>query len=71
MTEQHEPDKAGDLLTPRETAERLHVHPRTLIRMAERAELDPVVLPSGHRRYRREEVERIVAPTATPVKAAS
>ena len=58
---QHEPEV---LLTPREAAEQLHVHPRTLQRMAERGDIAAVKLPSGHRRYRAVEIARITRSTA-------
>ena len=46
-----------DLLTPREVCERLRISPATLRGWDQR--LSPVKLPSGHRRYRREEIEAI------------
>lgn len=48
-------------MSPKEAASKLHVHPRTLVRMAERGELSPVTLPSGHRRYSRAEIEEIIS----------
>ena len=47
------------LMRPAEVARILSVHPRTLQRMADRGDLTAITLPSGHRRYRREDVLRI------------
>lgn len=49
--------KADDLLTPREVCAVLRISPSTLRTWD--AHLPPVRLPSGHRRYRRSEVEAI------------
>jgi predicted site-specific integrase-resolvase len=37
------------------------VAPRSLARMADRGEISAIRLPSGRRRYRREEIEEIAA----------
>lgn len=61
MTETTDRDgNASTLLRPREVADMLHVHPRTLQRMADRGDITAVVLPSGHRRYRHDEIHRII-----------
>jgi len=56
------PDSLGELLKPAEAAEVLRVHPRTLTRMADRGEITVVLLPSGHRRYREDEIARLAKP---------
>lgn len=52
-------DKQGTLFTPGEAARMLHVTTKTLQRMALRGEVMAIVLPSGHRRYRQEDIETI------------
>lgn len=64
MTKRINHSEAEVLLTPREAAEQLHVHPRTLQRMAERGDIAAVKLPSGHRRYRAIEIARITESAA-------
>lgn len=60
MTKRIDHTEPEVLLAPREAAAALHVHSRTLQRMAERGELSPVFLPSGHRRYRKSDIDAIV-----------
>lgn len=43
-------------MTPAEAARELYVSTRTLTRMGERGKLTVIRLPSGHRRYLRDEV---------------
>lgn len=69
MTKRIEQAEAEPLLAPGEAAKLLHVHPRTLQRMVDRGELEAVVLPSGHRRYQRAEVEAIRNRTSGKVVA--
>lgn len=52
---------AQDLLTPREAAALLGVRTATLARWAREGRLRPLHTPGGHRRYSREEAERIIA----------
>ncbi|WDH80166.1 MerR family transcriptional regulator [Microbacterium esteraromaticum] len=47
------------LLTPGEAARRLHVTTRTLQRMALRGDVEAIVLPSGHRRYKADAIAAI------------
>lgn len=47
------------LISPGEAAMMLHVETKTLQRMVARGEITAVVLPSGHRRYRLAEIEKI------------
>lgn len=58
MPQRHDHD---DLITIGEAARILQVSTRTLLRWHDQGRLVPaVVLPSGHRRYRRRDIERIV-----------
>lgn len=47
------------LITPREAMRRLGVTRKTLLRYEDAGQLVPVKLPSGHRRYRDEDVQAI------------
>ena len=59
----------GNLLTPGEVAEIFGVSYLTLKRWSDRGLIEYVMLPSGFRRYRVEEVERILNEGIRPVKA--
>ena len=48
-----------DYLTPGEVAQLLHVSPKTISRWASQGLLPCLVTLGGHRRFRREDVERI------------
>lgn len=50
------------LLMPDEVARRLNIGRKALYRWAQEGKLRPVVLPGGHHRYRREDVEALVNP---------
>jgi DNA-binding transcriptional MerR regulator len=52
-----------DLLTTSEVATEFRVHPRTVRQWVERGLLDAITLPSGIKRYRRGDVEAILAGT--------
>lgn len=52
-------DMESVLVKPAEAMERLKVSRQTLARYAEAGHLTAVVLPSGHRRYREDEVDRL------------
>lgn len=54
------------LLTPAEAAARLGVHRNTLAQYVKRGRLSAVQLPSGHRRYRVIDLERILTPEPPP-----
>lgn len=56
------------LLTPGEAAARLSVSTRTLSRWADEGYISVVVLPSGHRRFRPEDIAALSAPV-TPTEA--
>lgn len=57
----------ADLLLPREVADIFRVTVRTLRNWERKGVLVPVRLPSGHKRYRREEVEALLR-TRLPVR---
>lgn len=52
------------LLTTAEVAERLRVSVATVNRYARIGDLPAIVLPGGQRRYRLEDVNRLLSPTA-------
>lgn len=58
MTERQAPD----MLSPEETARRLGINVRTLARWAQERRIPFVLLPSGHRRYRVEDIEALATP---------
>lgn len=49
-------------LTSSQVARLLGVSTRTVQRMEARGDLTPARLPSGHRRYRRSEIEALLVP---------
>lgn len=51
-----------ELLTASEAARRLTVSVKTLTRYTEDGHLPVIVLPSGHRRYRIEDVDALLKP---------
>ena len=53
-------EQGDDLLTTGEAAATLGVFPTTIIRYADRGELPVRRLPSGHRRFRRRDVEALL-----------
>jgi excisionase family DNA binding protein len=53
-----------ELLTEREVAARLRVAPSTVGRWAARGLIPVIVLPSGRRRFRLDDVERLTLPTS-------
>ena len=46
----------SDMMRPSEAALLLGIHPKTLARMAQSGSISSLVLPSGHRRYSREDI---------------
>ena len=50
-----------DYLTPGEAARALHVSPKTVIRWAKEGRIPYMVTLGGHRRFRRSDVESVVA----------
>lgn len=61
MTTKRNQIDAEELLTPGEAAAELGVAVRSLARIADRGDIGSVKLPSGHRRYRREDIEALTA----------
>lgn len=59
MTQRPNP-APGDLVTPGEAAAIAHVTVRTIHRYGSDGRLAFITLPSGHRRYVREDVEALV-----------
>lgn len=57
--------KDSTYLTPAQAAKRLGVSARTLWRYQEAGRIEPVRLPSGHRRFRVEDVDAL-APQGSP-----
>jgi excisionase family DNA binding protein len=61
--EQHSMESSSSytaLLTPAEVARLFRVDPKTVTRWAQSGKLSPLRTLGGHRRYRREEVERLL-----------
>lgn len=53
-----------DLLTPSEVAALFHVDPKTVTRWANAGKLSSIRTLGGHRRFRRDEVERLLESTS-------
>ena len=49
-----------DLLTPAEVAKKFRVDPKTVTRWAKAGKLSSIRTLGGHRRYRKEEVDRFL-----------
>ncbi len=56
--------EAERMLRPREVALLFKVDPKTVTRWAKTGRLTPIVLPSGHRRYRAADVEALMNSTS-------
>lgn len=54
------PEEGDALLTPAEVAALFRVDPKTVTRWAEAGKLSPIRTLGGHRRYRSEEVRRVL-----------
>ena len=50
-----------DYLTPGEVARALHVSPKTIIRWANEGRIPCTMTLGGHRRFRRDDIEDVVA----------
>ena len=61
-----ESDRSDELLRPREVAEIFGVRPATVARWAREGRLTPILMPGGHRRYRRSDVRRVTAEDPQP-----
>ena len=57
-------DTQAEYLTPGQVARLLHVSPKTVNRWAHEGRIAYLVTLGGHRRFAREEVERVVAQMA-------
>ncbi|MBV8982366.1 MAG: helix-turn-helix domain-containing protein [Acidimicrobiia bacterium] len=55
----------SEYLTPGEVARMLHVSPKTVNRWAHEGRIACIVTLGGHRRFQREEVERIASQMAS------
>jgi excisionase family DNA binding protein len=53
-------EKPHELMTAAEVAKALRIDARTIARWARSGQLRCVRLPSGHRRYRREDIEKLL-----------
>lgn len=62
---------AERMLRPREVALLFKVDPKTVTRWAKTGRLTPVVLPSGHRRYRALDVEALMSSTSRRIRVSS
>lgn len=58
-----EDETAVDLMTPDEVAKLFRVDPKTVTRWAGAGRVRSVRTPGGHRRFRREEVARLLRET--------
>ncbi|POM26248.1 Helix-turn-helix domain protein [Actinomadura rubteroloni] len=68
MTKKPEEPQQPTLYTPSEVANFFRVDPKTVTRWARTGTLNPVMLPSGHRRYHADEIHRLLN-AGTPVPA--
>lgn len=63
---EHNPEAAPELLTAAEAGAALGgISDETVNRWAREGKLDHITLPSGHRRFRREVIDAILAGTST------
>lgn len=60
-----------DLMTPAQVARVLALDPKTVTRWARAGTVPCITLPSGHRRFRRSDVDKLLGrgPAATPAQA--
>ncbi|POM25270.1 Helix-turn-helix domain protein [Actinomadura rubteroloni] len=66
MTKKPEEPQQPTLYTPAEVANFFRVDPKTVTRWARTGTLNPVTLPSGHRRYHASEIHRLLQVGNTP-----
>ena len=59
------PESQPDYLTPAQVARMLHVSPKTVNRWANEGRIPCLVTLGGHRRFQREEIERVVEQMAS------
>jgi hypothetical protein len=55
-----------EYLTPAQAAKRLGVSPRTLWRYQDAGRVQPVLLPSGHRRFLLSDIDALLTVDTTP-----
>lgn len=60
-----ESQQKSEYLTPGEVARMLHVSPKTVNRWAHEGRIACIVTLGGHRRFQRDEVERIASQMAS------
>ena len=60
-----ESDPQPEYLTPGQVARMLHVSPKTVNRLANEGRIPCLVTLGGHRRFQREEIERVVEQMAS------
>lgn len=60
------PNSPDDLLSTAEACQILQVHPNTLRRWADQGSLPSVRTPGNLRRFRRDDVEALLAPSSEP-----
>ena len=60
-----ESDPQPEYLTPGQAARMLHVSPKTVNRLANEGRIPCLVTLGGHRRFQREEIERVVEQMAS------
>jgi excisionase family DNA binding protein len=61
-TEDEHVTTGPSLLTPAEVARLFAVDPKTVTRWASSGRIQSVLTPGGHRRFHREEIERLLRP---------
>lgn len=64
-------EDASEYMSPGEAGALLHVHTRTISRMADRGEIRTIRVGSGHRRYKREDVLRFLDQAEQPTTKAN
>ena len=57
-----------DYLTPGEVARSLHVSPKTIVRWANEGRIKYTTTLGGHRRFRREDIDQVVAETERGIR---
>jgi len=60
-----QPQTEQDLLTPSQVAALFHVDPKTVTRWANAGKLSSIRTLGGHRRFRRDEVEKLLDGTSS------
>ncbi|POM27153.1 Helix-turn-helix domain protein [Actinomadura rubteroloni] len=71
MTKKPEEPQQPTLYTPAEVANFFRVDPKTVTRWARTGTLNPITLPSGHRRYHAAEIHNLLQAGNAPDPAAA